>query len=105
MEKLKMHELKINLEQLKSTAEYTEGYYADRGRVDIYYDRLTGEIWAKFFTDGNWCEYRQNPEVIRVISVQQKISQQDILDQINEEIARMKYAAKEIGEEYTDTWR
>lgn len=104
MKTLDTHGLKIDLDSLKEASDYTAGSYADRGHVDIFYDRITGKVWGVFNTRGNWTEYRMYPEIIQVGGTLGKRSQQAILDMIDETISEMKYAAEQLGEEYTDTF-
>ena len=102
MSQLNTYGLKIDLNSLSETSEYTEGNYADRGRVDIFCNRRTGAVWGIFNLQDHWQEYRNNPEIIPVGHTDRKISQQTILDMINDKISYLKYVADQIGEEYTD---
>ena len=103
MTTINTHGLTVNLEDLQSTSDYTETLFQG-ARVDIFYDRLTGEVWGKFFADQNsWCEYRY-PEIIRVCSTRRHHSPQWIMDRIDEAVSELRHVAETLGQEYTPTF-
>lgn len=98
------HGRKIKLDSLATTSEYTDDILPPGGRIDIFYNRINGRVWGTFELENNWTEYRQNPEVIRVGSTDEKLSQQEIADMIDDEVGQLEYYAEQIGEKYSDTF-
>ena len=97
------HGRKIKLDSLAETAEYTGDILPLGGRIDIFYNRITGGVWGTFEVENNWTEYRRNPEVIRVGSTDEKLSQEEIADMIDDKVGQLEYYAEQIGEVYSDT--
>ena len=94
------HGLSINLEDLKTVSEETYNVDWRRGhRLQVYFDRDTGNLWTKFyFSDSNWTVYH-NPAIISVCCPTRHHSQQWLADRIKEAVDEAAFYDKIEEEE------
>lgn len=62
------------------------GYY-----VEIFYDTEEDEVWgiAQYSLGFNsWTEYRRNPEIVKIGNFTHKVSQNELIEYIEETIRR-----------------
>lgn len=62
------------------------GYY-----VEIFYDTEEDEVWgiAQYSLGFNgWTEYRRNPEIVKIGNFTHKVSQNELIEYIEEAIRR-----------------
>lgn len=83
--KINTHGIKmIDLEKASNETRHRPNWAGSR--YDIYYDKSTGEVWTRFFTNENeWAVYHDK-DVVKVCSTGRYLTPQKIADAIAYEL-------------------